>query len=191
MSVAIIAAVGSNGVIGNEAGLPWRLPRDLKRFRELTWGKPIIMGRKTFALLGKPLPGRLNIVLTHQREYVSPGCRVVHSVEEALTAARDELRSTTSEANEIMVIGGAEIYRQFMPICERGYWTVVHGRFEGNVTFPEEFLHQPAWELARQEHWPHDEKNSHRHSFYVVERLTQPSASARTLASLLETAEES
>src|SRR5215510_4251889 len=104
MLVAIIAAIDRQGLIGDDTGLPWHLPRDLRRFRAYTWGKPIIMGRKTFELIGRPLPGRCNIVLTRNPAYRAPGCQVARTFQEALSLAADHLASTG--AGEAMIIGG-------------------------------------------------------------------------------------
>src|SRR5437667_2376114 len=106
MLVSLIAAMDCRGLIGDETGLPWHLPKDLRRFRALTMGKPIIMGRKTFELIGKPLPGRFNIVLTKKPEYSPPGCRVARTFQEALSVAEDYLASTGGD--EVMIIGGGK-----------------------------------------------------------------------------------
>lgn len=134
-TVSLIAALARNRVIGKDNQLPWRLPEDLKRFKELTMGHPVIMGRKTcdsiLQSLGKPLPGRLNIVITRSRAYQAPGCRVVTSFEEALSTAREG-----PGANEVFVIGGAEIYRLALPRARRMYLTEIHADFDGNAWFP-------------------------------------------------------
>ncbi|MDX1687598.1 MAG: dihydrofolate reductase, partial [Candidatus Promineifilaceae bacterium] len=109
--ISLIAALDRNGVIGDDGRIPWRLPADLKYFKRVTMGKPLIMGRKTYESIGRPLPGRQNIVLTRQRDYRAPGCTVVHSLEEALAAAGD--------AEEVMVAGGGSVYRQFLPRADR------------------------------------------------------------------------
>src|SRR5205807_1491239 len=111
MIVSLIAAVAANGVIGMETGLPWHLPSDLKRFRTLTWEKPIIMGRKTAMLLGWPLPHRFNIVLTQAQDYAAPGFTTAHSVEDALASAQKYL--AVHGGDETMVFGGEQVYRQF------------------------------------------------------------------------------
>lgn len=109
-TISLIVAMDRNRLIGNETGLPWRLPADLRRFRKLTTGKPIIMGRKTFEHIGGPLKDRLNIVLTRQTDFTYPGVVVVHSIEEAFHHAQQELPQWGGD--EIMIIGGAEVYRQ-------------------------------------------------------------------------------
>lgn len=129
--LSLLAAVARNGVIGRDNALPWRLPEDLRRFRALTLGHPVIMGRKTFdsilAANGRPLPGRENIVVTRSPGYAAAGCRVVHSIAEAIAAA--------SEA-EAFVIGGAEIYALALPLAQRLYLTEIDADFEGDAVFP-------------------------------------------------------
>jgi dihydrofolate reductase len=171
MRISIIVAMSSDGLIGTDHGLPWRLPLDLKRFRELTWGKPVIMGRRTREAIGRPLPGRCNIVLTHDPEYTADGCRVAHSLPEALAVAQAYLGET--KGDEVMIIGGAAVYRQALVRCDRVYLTVVEGRFAGNTYFPGELLGRPEWRVIREENFPADEKNPHAHWFYVLERRTQ------------------
>jgi dihydrofolate reductase len=170
MRVAIIAAMDRRGLIGDAGGLPWHLPRDLRRFRTLTWGKPVIMGRRTFESIGKPLPGRLNIILTQQPGYQVPGGRVARTLEEALAVAEGYLAATGGD--EVMVIGGGQIYAAAMHCWERCYLTVVEGQFQGSTYFPlGELLRQP-WRPAREpEMHPADEKNRHRHSFHIIERV--------------------
>ena len=123
-----IVAVADTGVIGRNNALPWHLPEDLKRFKRLTMGKPIVMGRKTFESIGKPLPGRQNIVLTREPNYRRDGITVVHDADAALRAA--------GAAAEIMVIGGAELFRLFLPRAGRIHLTRVHGNIEGDVMWP-------------------------------------------------------
>lgn len=129
MIISLIAAMAENRVIGRGAEIPWDLPADRKHFQECTWGHPIVMGRKTFETLGGPLPGRLNIILTRDRTYRAEGCRVVHGRDEVLVAAGD--------AAELFVCGGGEVYREFLPLAERIYLTVLHQELEGDVLFPE------------------------------------------------------
>src|SRR5262245_40404517 len=122
MLVSIIAAMDRRGTIGDERGLPWHLPNDLRRFRAYTWGRPIIMGRRTFELLGKPLPGRLNIVLTRDREYSGTGFRTARLFQEALSIAEDCLATTGGD--EAMIIGGAKVFEEAIPRWDRAYLTV-------------------------------------------------------------------
>jgi len=132
--IALIVAVAQNGVIGRDNQLPWRLPADLKHFKATTLGKPIVMGRKTFASLGKPLPGRTNIVITRDPSFSAVGAVVAHNVEQALTLA-DEVAQRDGAA-EIMVIGGAEIYKQVLPLAQTLYYTRVGLDAEGDAYFP-------------------------------------------------------
>lgn len=164
MKVSFVVAMSRAGVIGREGGLPWRLPRDLKHFRKLTWGKPIIMGRKTHESIGRPLPGRTNIVLTHQSDYRAEGCRVVGSVAEALHQAR------STGADEAMVIGGAGVYRAFLSRCDAIHLTLVEGDFEGDVSFPVDPLDSPDWRITHEERWPADEANPHDARYLVLQR---------------------
>jgi dihydrofolate reductase len=129
MKISLIAAMAENRVIGRGATIPWDLPDDRRYFREHTWGHPIVMGRKTFETLDGPLPGRLNIVLTRDRGYRAEGCLVVHE--------RDEVLAVASDAEEIFICGGGEVYREFLPLADRIYLTVLHQELEGNVLFPE------------------------------------------------------
>ena len=115
-TISLIAALGKNGVIGNENKLIWNIPSDMKRFREITSGKSVVMGRKTYESIGRPLPKRKNIILTRDKNYKAEGCIVVHSLENALKEAGD---------GEIMVIGGAQIYSEFLPIAHRLYLTII------------------------------------------------------------------
>ncbi|MCS2609125.1 dihydrofolate reductase [Halomonas dongshanensis] len=133
--VAMIVAMARNGVIGVEGRLPWYLPEDLKFFKRMTQAKPLVMGRKTFASIGKPLPNRLNIVITRDESFDAPGTRVCFDLESALALA--DQHATIEAAEEIMVMGGGEIYRQAMPVAQRLYVTEVDVDVEGDTTFPE------------------------------------------------------
>jgi len=130
--ISIIAAMARNGVIGRDNGIPWRLPEDLRRFKALTTGHPVVMGRKTFdsilRMTGKPLPGRTNIVVTRSLAYRAPGCRMAHSLEEAFAQAE--------ASAEIFVIGGAELYAAALPLTERLYLTEIQADFDGDTAFP-------------------------------------------------------
>jgi dihydrofolate reductase len=128
--LSIIAAVAANGVIGNDGDMPWKLSTDLKRFKALTTGKPVIMGRKTFASIGRPLPNRVNLVLTRDAAFEAPGVVVVPTQEAAIDAASD------TGAEEAMVIGGGEIYRAFLDRAERLYITHVDASPAGDTHFP-------------------------------------------------------
>jgi dihydrofolate reductase len=159
MDISIIVAADENGVIGLDNRLPWRLPADLRHFREITLGKPVLMGRKTFESIGKPLAGRHNIVLTRQ-DVRMEGCTVVHSLDEAIDAA--------GEAAELMIIGGAEIYRESLGLVNRIYLTRVHTAVEGDTWFPD--IDYDEWfETSIEEHAA-DERNEFAYSFEVLER---------------------
>lgn len=160
MIISLVAAMDEGRVIGIDNRLPWRLPADLQHFRRVTLGKPVLMGRKTFDSIGKPLAGRDNIVVTQDRHYRPAGVTVVHSIDEALAAAGD--------AGEIMVIGGASFYEQLLPHARRLYLTEIHHRFAGDAFFPA--VDPEAWrETAREDHGP-DEKNPYAYSFVTLER---------------------
>jgi len=129
MKISLIAAMAENRVIGRGPEIPWDLPDDRRRFREITWGHPLVMGRKTFETLGGPLSGRENIVLTRDRSYRAEGCLVVHG--------RDEVLVRAGDADEVFICGGEEVYREFLPLADRIYLTVLHREVEGDVLFPE------------------------------------------------------
>ncbi len=161
MKISIIVAMAANGVIGRDNGLPWYLPADLKHFKQTTMGKPILMGRKTWESIGRPLPGRTNIVITRDSAYSATGCVVVDSIEAAITAA--------GEQDEVMVIGGAELYRQVLPYTDTIYLTRIHETIDGDTRFPE--IPDTEWhQLERVDHEA-DEKNPHDYSFIRLERV--------------------
>ena len=154
--IAIIAAMARNGVIGNANTLPWSLPADLQHFRELTWGKPIIMGRKTAESLGKALPGRENIVISRQTDLTLPGMEIVHDLDEALAGHH----------GEVLVIGGAEIYRQAIPRAGIMYLTMLDAEFEGDTMFPA-YVHDD-WEQIDEACHPADQKNPYPYRFVTL-----------------------
>ncbi|MDT8307500.1 MAG: dihydrofolate reductase [Anaerolineae bacterium] len=164
--VALIAALDQNGVIGYEGGVPWRLPDDIRWFRQMTMGKPVIMGRRTYESIGKPLPGRHNIVVTRQRDYHAPGCEVVSSPGAALVAA------TAQGAGEIMVIGGATLYAALLPQATRLYLTHVEGRFPGDTFFPP--VDMSEWEIASETTHPADDRHRIPFRFVVLVRKHAP-----------------
>ena len=169
MTVSFVVATSRDRVIGRGGELPWRLPRDLKQFRALTWGKPIVMGRKTHESLGRPLPGRTNIVLTRRPGYEAPGCVVVDSMDAALDQAR------ATEADEVMVVGGGEVYREFLPLCSKVHLTLVEGDFEGDTFFPVDLLGSSEWRTVHDEAWEADEKNPYAARYLVLRRVGSPS----------------
>ena len=128
MKLSLIAAMAKNRVIGANNRLPWHLPADLRNFRRLTMGKPIVMGRKTFDSIGRPLPGRTNVVITRNRRYRAEGCVVFHSIDAALQQLRCH--------EEVMVIGGASFYEQLLPVADRLYLTLIDQDFAGDTFFP-------------------------------------------------------
>lgn len=157
--ISIVVAASENNVIGREGELPWRLSDDLKHFKAITMGKPIVMGRKTWESIGRPLPGRQNIVVTRQSGFAAAGCAVVASVDEAIAAADD--------APEIMIIGGSEIYALFMPCAERLYLTRVHATVDGDAFFPEL---DDSWHLVSDEARRADASNEFDFSLRCYER---------------------
>ena len=166
MDVVIHVAIAENGVIGRDNGLPWRLSTDMKRFKALTMGKPVIMGRKTWESFPKrPLPGRLNIVMTRDKAYRAEGAEVVRSLDDALALARTRGRCMEG-ADEICVIGGGEIYAQALPKADRLYITHVLATFDGDTRFPP--IDPVTWKVVHSEDVPAGEKDSHptRHVLY-------------------------
>lgn len=161
MRIALIAALANNRVIGRENRLPWRLSADLRHFKSLTMGKPVIMGRNTYESIGKPLPGRSNIVLTRDAQYRAPGCRVVHSLEQALEAAAGHA--------EVMVIGGAELYRQTIDAAQRLYLTRVKADVQGDAVFPE--IDPRQWRELQRESHRGDDNNEYDYDFLILERV--------------------
>lgn len=141
MTLSIICAMAKNRTIGVNDGLPWHLPEDLKRFKALTMGKPMVMGRKTYDSIGRPLPGRTTIVVTRQADWASPGVIVCGTIDEAIAAANQQL---TDGQSEIMVVGGEEVYRQCLPLAKHLYLTEIDAHIEGDTFFPE--LKMAEWE---------------------------------------------
>lgn len=135
--VSIIAAITPERVIGKKgSGMLWHIPEDMRHFKELTTGHVVIMGRKTYETLGKPLPNRVNIVITRDLDFKAEGCLVVHSLEEALKTA-STLRQTQGDKDEVFVMGGGEIYEQAIGLADKLYLTLVHKSFEGDVFYPD------------------------------------------------------
>ena len=161
MKIAIIVAMDEQRVIGKNNDLPWRLSADLQYFRRITMDKPIIMGRHTHESIGRPLPGRRNIVVTRQADYVADGCEVVHSLDEALALC--------VQAFEVMIMGGASLYRQTLPLADRMYITRVHASVDGDTWFPD--WHKPDWVLQSREDHGADDNNAYDYSFMSYERI--------------------
>ncbi|MEX2414815.1 MAG: dihydrofolate reductase [Paenibacillaceae bacterium] len=158
--LSLIWAMGHNQVIGINNKLPWRLPAELAYFKKVTMGHPIIMGRRTFESIGRPLPGRTNIVLTRDHTFTAEGTVVLHSVEQVLEQYNDA---------GAFVIGGTQIYRQFFPVAERLYITMIDHEFEGDEYFPE--IDWSKWCLVNEESGVQDEKNPYSYSFKVFDRV--------------------
>ena len=157
MLISLIVAHSSNRVIGIDGQLPWHIPEDLKYFKAITTGKPIIMGRKTFDSIGKPLPGRLNIIITKNTDLIIEECVVVNNLEAAITEAKNYLKMQDSEQEEIFIIGGAQIFKQSMQFVNKIYITEVHAEYEGDVFFGE--LSSNDWiEVSRDLHDSENDK---------------------------------
>ena len=167
IAVVLLAAVADNGVIGRDNALPWRLSTDLKRFKAMTLGKPVVMGRKTYLSIGKPLPGRTNIVVTRDRNFRAEGALVANSVDAALDMARDDARHRG--ASEIMVIGGTEIFEQTMGLADRLEITHVHASPEGDVYFPA--IDPALWRETERDEQPAGARDDASVSFVTYQRI--------------------
>lgn len=166
MKISMAFAMAQNRVIGRDNALPWHLPKDLQYFKQITLGKPILMGRKTFDSIGRPLPGRPNIVITRNADWQHEGVHVVHSIDEAL-ALGVEL-AEQKDVEELMVIGGSQIYTALLDRADRLYMTQVHGEVEGDDYFPAFSLDD--WQQSSAEHHSADESNPYDYSFLVLDR---------------------
>jgi len=164
MILSVLVAASENNVIGKDNKLPWHLPNDLKYFKNLTWGMPILMGRKTFESIGKALPGRKSIVITRNSDWQHEGADVVHSIEEAIT------RAESFGVKEIFVIGGAEIFKTSLADANRIYLTRIHKEFDGDVYFPE--VSEKEWQLTSSRFCEADGKNIYNHTYQIWERKT-------------------
>jgi dihydrofolate reductase len=160
MRRALVVAMSRNRVIGRDNALPWRLPADLAFFKRVTMGHPVIMGRRTYESIGKPLPGRLNIVVTHDRGYRAPGCTVVHSMAEAYRAA--------GSADEVSIIGGSAIFEAALPEADVIYLTEVDAEVEGDVFFPP--FDRSAWSETELERHARDERHAYPFRILRLER---------------------
>jgi dihydrofolate reductase len=161
--IAAIVAMAENRVIGNKNQLPWHLPADLAHFKQLTTQHPIVMGRKTYLSIGKPLPNRTNIVLTQTPDFQAPGCFVAADLDQALKQAMQH------EQEIIFIIGGAQIYQVLLPRIQRIYLTIVHASFAGDVYFPP--LDQSQWREISRNRYEADNKNPYPYSFIELERI--------------------
>lgn len=158
--ISFIVAMDQNRAIGRNNKLPWHLPADLKYFKRVTMGHPILMGRKTYESIGKPLPGRDNIVITRNPEYKAEGCTVVHSPEEA---------ARLFDGKEVFVIGGAEIFKQFYSFADKLYVTIIHHDFEADTFF--QAIDGSEWKAVSREPGIKDEKNPFDYEFVVYEKV--------------------
>jgi dihydrofolate reductase len=162
MKVSLIVAVAENGVIGKNNELPWRLSADLKHFKQITTGHHIIMGRKTFESIGKPLPNRISIIITRQADYTQAGCLVANSIEQAVELAKQ------NEETEAFIIGGGQIYDSSLELADEIYFTRVHAEIDGDAFFPK--LDSEKWiEISREKH-DADEKNQFDYSFVEMKK---------------------
>lgn len=169
LEIALVVAAAANNVIGRDGAMPWHLRDDLKHFKSLTMGHPVIMGRATFESIGKPLPERHNIVLSRQADYCVEGTTVVASPAAALAAAGD--------VDEVMVIGGGEVYSLFLPMARRVYLTRVHAEFDGDTFFPD--LEASDWDIVHRESHAADDNNDHDFTFLTLERRRDLAADTR------------
>ncbi len=161
MSVSLIVAMSETGVIGHRGGLPWQLSSDLRRFKRLTMGHHIVMGRKTYESIGRLLPGRASVIITRQTDYDVPGAVIAPSLDLALEACRND--------DQTFVIGGGQIYELALPRADRILLTLVHGQVQGDTYFRFDPRH---WRMIEESCHAADEKNSHDHTFRVLDRLS-------------------
>lgn len=161
MQLIAVVAMSDNRVIGKNHQLPWHMPADMRRFKALTMGRPILMGRRTYESLRRPLPGRCNVVITRDSLYQAPGCVVVTSIEAALAAV--------SYSEEIFVIGGQHLYQNTLHLIKRIYLTVIHGNFDGDTHFPE--LNMADWKEVEKVNHKADEENPYDYTFLTLDRI--------------------
>lgn len=166
-NIALIVAMAENQVIGKDNQLPWHLPGDLGYFKRTTLGKPVIMGRKTYESIGRPLPGRPNIVITRQGDWHAEGVTVCNSLDGAISVAQNLVASLA--VDEIMVIGGGDLYRQALPLANRLYLTKVHAAVEGDAYFP--IIEQQSWQQISEERHSSEGSNPYDYSFIVLNRM--------------------
>lgn len=155
--ISLIACMDRNRVIGKDNQMPWHLPADLKHFKATTMGHPIVMGRKTYESIGKPLPGRTNIILTRDKEFVAEGCQIMHSIDDVLALEED-----------VFVTGGENIFKQFMSAAERMYLTVIDEEFDGDTYFPEI---NSSWKPIDVKQGVRDEKNPYTYHFFTYKKI--------------------
>ncbi|GAB1265500.1 dihydrofolate reductase [Aurantivibrio infirmus] len=169
MLISIIVAASTNNVIGKNNELPWRISEDLQYFKRKTMGKTIIMGRNTFDSIGKALPGRTNVVITRQKNWSAPGVKVAHSIAEAIQLS--ESLSLIDGNEEVIVIGGAQVYREVLAMASRVYLTRVHAQIEGDAYFPPLGSNGDEWRLISSEEFPARLPNNYDYAFEVYERV--------------------
>lgn len=162
--ISLLLAMDKNQLIGKDNDLPWRLPADLAYFKRVTMGHPIIMGRKTYDSIGRPLPGRENIIVTRDTSYKAEGCKVIHSIE-------DIVKMSEETDQELFVIGGAEIFKEILPHSDRLYITEIEEEFEGDTYFPA--FDKDEWKIISKEKGIKDEKNPYEYTFLVYEKIPQ------------------
>ncbi len=165
MEIALICALAENRVIGKENQLPWRLPGDLRHFKQVTMGKPVVMGRRTFESIGKPLPGRTNIVLTRAGDFAPEGVLVAHAFDQAIALAEQQ------GAAQCMIIGGAEIYALALPLARRLYLTHVHADVDGDAHFPQ--VMWGDWRIVKRDKFPAGDGNEMPYSISEYERVVE------------------
>ncbi|UII54525.1 dihydrofolate reductase [Cytobacillus spongiae] len=158
--ISLMWAMDENRVIGKDNQLPWHLPEDLKFFKRTTMGHPIAMGRKTFESIGKPLPGRENVIITRNQNYEQEGCKILHSIEELLHYSQTQ--------NELFIIGGAEIFREALPYADRLYLTQINHSFDGDTFFPS--FDRNEWKLVSKEKGIKNEQNPYDYEFQIYEK---------------------
>ena len=163
MVLSLLVAADENNLIGKDNKLPWHLPADLKYFKNLTWGMPILMGRKTFDSIGKPLAGRKNMIITRNKDWQQEGVVVVYTIDEAIEVAKKE------DVKELFIIGGAEIFNTSITTADRIYLTRIHHSFEGDVYFPA--ISKEEWQLVKEVQGKKDEKNPYDFTFQTWERI--------------------
>ena len=159
MQISMITAMAKNRVIGKNGQLPWHLPKDLQLFKKITTGKNIVMGRKTFESIGKPLPNRNNIILTHDKTFCTPNCEIVHSTDDILQQHQEE----------IIIIGGGEIYKCFLPLANKVYLSIIDCDIDGDTYFPE--LDTREWDFKLEQEYPKDDQNTHSFTSYTITKL--------------------
>ncbi|NVK23423.1 MAG: type 3 dihydrofolate reductase [Gammaproteobacteria bacterium] len=162
-TISLIAAMANNRVIGKDNDMPWHMPADLAHFKRVTLGKPVIMGRKTYESIGRPLPGRQNIVITRNSDWHCEGVDVVSSPEQAL--------AKVSDAEEVMVIGGGNIYQQFLPLANKLHLTFIDLDVDGDTKFPD-WNEAADWRQTESESYSADDKNKHAYQFVILEKQT-------------------